>query len=574
MGLTDSYSTTLEKTGIRANSMRGRILATTFERVGSWVPAQEIADIVKITPTLGERGGEQCTVKHVMAQMTAGVVARRLRARHSDYRLIIGEDCLALIRAHEESAWSEVSAPSRAKIQQQPLRTEVTPMASDIADVLLDEDEVDEEVVIPQERGILTEMGDIEVDALYRKYRNKKLILQPDFQRKYVWDTKKASKLVESAMLRIPLPIIYLSEEDNNKLFVIDGQQRLTSFFSFIDGEFPDHKPFKLIGMTSFPELNGKSFDEIDEMMQDRVRDCKLRAITFLKGSDEDIKFEMFERLNTGAVQLNPQELRNCIYGGQFNAALKEMAMEPDFRAIFGQKSSETRMKDVEFVLRFCAFYHKSYLNYKPPMKSFLNQEARDNRHISASEIIELKASFKNACQIVRSVFGEHAFKRFNRGNSKSDPRGNWEPSKFNAALYDILMYSFAKADKSRVFQRLDAIREALIDLMIEDNEFIASIEKGTSGLRQVITRFDKWRSALQSVIGVYHKEPRCFSRQLKEELFERNPTCAICGQSITEIDDSAVDHIKQYWKGGQTIPENARLTHRYCNWARARSES
>jgi hypothetical protein len=231
-------------------------------------------------------------------------------------------------------------------------------------------------------------------------------------------------------------------------------------------------------------------------------------------------------------------------------------------------------MKDVEFVLRFCAFYHRSYLNYKPPMKSFLNHEARENQRISTSEIIELRTAFKNACQVVRSVFGEHAFKRFNRGISKRDPWGNWEPSKFNAALYDILMYSFAKADKSRVFQHLDSIREALIDLMIEDDEFIISIEKGTSGLRQVITRFDKWRAALQGAMDVYSKEPHCFSRRLKEELFMRNSTCAICSQRITEIDDSAVDHIKQYWKGGQTIPENSRLTHRFCNWARARSES
>ena len=447
-------------------------------------------------------------------------------------------------------------------------------MTSDIANALIDDNEVDEELVIPKDRGILTETGDIEVDALYRKYRNKKLILQPDFQRHYVWDTKKASKLVESAMLRIPLPIVYLSEEHNNKLFVIDGQQRLTSFFSFMDGEFPDRRPFKLTGLTSFPELNDKFFDEIDEAMQDRIRDCKLRVITFLKGSDEDIKFEMFERLNTGAVQLNPQELRNCIYTGQFNAVLKEMAAEPDFKAIFKQNSASTRMRDVEFVLRFCAFYHKSYLHYKAPMKGFLNQEARDNQHISASEILELRAAFKKACQLVRAVFGEHAFKRFNRGSSKNDPRGGWEGSKFNAALYDILMVSFARADKSRVFQHLDTIREALIDLMIEDNEFILSIEKGTSGLHQVITRFDKWRDALQSITDVHSKEPRSFSRKVKEELFSRNPTCAICSQSLAEIDDSAVDHIKQYWKGGQTIPENARLIHRYCSWARAHSES
>jgi hypothetical protein len=134
-------------------------------------------------------------------------------------------------------------------------------------------------------------------------------------------------------------------------------------------------------------------------------------------------------------------------------------------------------------------------------------------------------------------------------------------------------MYSFAKVDKPVVFLNLDSIREALINMMIDDDEFVVSIEKGTSGLRQVMTRFDKWRAALQRVIDVNHKEVRCFSRKLKEELFGRDKTCAICGQHINDIDDSALDHIKQYWMGGKTIPENARLTHRYCNWARARSE-
>jgi len=134
-------------------------------------------------------------------------------------------------------------------------------------------------------------------------------------------------------------------------------------------------------------------------------------------------------------------------------------------------------------------------------------------------------------------------------------------------------MYTFAREDKNVVYQNLDAIREALIYLMTESQEFIAAIELSTSSLQAVTKRFDLWRLALQDIIGIGQKEPRCFSMQLKESLFKSSDTCTICGHKIQELDDSAIDHIRQYWTGGKTIPENARLAHRYCNWARSRND-
>ena len=194
------------------------------------------------------------------------------------------------------------------------------------------DNENDEETLIPQkDNRIFTSSGDPEIVSLYDQWKRGRLDLQPDFQRQYVWDAAKASKLIESAILRIPLPIIYLSEEQDGKEYVIDGQQRLTSFFAFIDGAFPDGKLFKLSGLIVCAELNGKKFSELSEELQDKVRRYKIRAITFLKDSSENLKFEIFERLNTGSVQLNDQELRNCLYRGNFNVALKEMAAGPDF---------------------------------------------------------------------------------------------------------------------------------------------------------------------------------------------------------------------------------------------------
>ena len=321
-----------------------------------------------------------------------------------------------------------------------------------------------------------------------------------------------------------------------------------------------------------YRDLNKKTFKEIDEGHQDKIKYCKLRTITFKKESDTDLRFEIFERLNTGAVSLNDQELRNCVYRGPYNDLLKNLSKDRDFMYLLNLKAPEKRMRDVELVLRFAAFYHSTYLNYKPPIKKFLNTDMEKYQNIDEKDRTELNSAFKNTVTIIKSLLDKHAFKRFYKGTDKN-PNGYWEPKKFNASLYDILMYSFAREEKNKVYQNLDSIREALIDLMTNDQEFVDSIELSTSSVQAVTKRFDKWRLTLQDIIGIAQKEPRCFSLKLKEELYKNDSTCAICGQKIQNIDDAAIDHIEQYWKGGKTIPENARLTHRYCNWARPRQE-
>ena len=417
-------------------------------------------------------------------------------------------------------------------------------------------------------RAIYTDPADAEIDSLYNRHKRGKLIVQPDFQRDYVWDRKRASRLIESALLSIPIPIVYISEEPDNKEYVIDGQQRLTSFFSFIDGKFPAGTEFKLNGLQVFTELNGKAYSDLSDKLQDDIRYFKLRTVTFKRESDENLKFEIFERLNTGAVPLNDQELRNCIYRGPYNDLIHELSRDPDFQFLLDVSTPDKRRRDVELVLRFCALYNRSYLRYKPPMKTFLNKEASERGNLSDGDQKALRTAFKNACGIARTVFGKHAFKRFYRGSTQH-PNGRWEPQKFNTSLYDVVMFTFADLDRNKATANADAIREALIHLMTESEEFIGAIELSTSSVQAIRKRFDLWRTELDQVIAPGAKEPRCYSRNLKEELFKADRTCAICGQQIGDVDDAAVDHIQQYWTGGRTIPENARLTHRYCNWAR-----
>jgi hypothetical protein len=436
------------------------------------------------------------------------------------------------------------------------------------------EQENGEELNLPMsQREVLTRAGDPQVRALHDKQKRGKLILQPDFQRQFVWDRKKASRLVESVLLRVPLPIIYLSEQPDNKEYVIDGQQRLTSLFSFIDGHFPSRDPFKLIGLTAYKELNKKAFTEIGEELQDRIQDYTLRTVTLLRQSDADLKFEIFERLNTGSEPLNDMELRNCVYRGPYNGLLKELASEPDFRAFLGLAGPDKRMRDIALVLRFASFVHATYLQYAPPMKRFYNHDMERWKDISADDAARLRAAFNNALTLIRSLLGtEHAFKRYDRGDNQN-PNGRWERKKFNASLYDVLMGVLWDKDKNQVMAALDALREGWIDLLANNADFNKAIELSTSSEDMVRLRFDLARQWIEGTLREHRPQPRCFSRELKHLLFEASPTCALCGQAISEVDDAAVDHIEQYWRGGQTIPENARLAHRYCNSSRPRND-
>jgi len=425
--------------------------------------------------------------------------------------------------------------------------------------------EPDEDLSL-ERRKIFTDKSDPPISSLYTRYQSGDLILDPLFQRREVWEDSRSSRLLESLVLEVPLPIFYLAESADGKEEVIDGQQRLSAFFRFLENRYP------LKGLRALRHLNGKHFKELDKATQKLVRDSSVRTVIFKKESDENLRFEIFERLNTGAVPLNPQELRNCVYRGPYNQLLISLSSDPDYRYLMGLKGPEKRMRDVEYVLRFAAFHHCTYLRYKPPIAHFLDEDMRKCRNASTEEQEELRSAFKTAVTLVRSLLGPHAFHRFYRGTEDS-PNGFWEQKKFNASLYDILMCSFADKDKNQVMANLDAIREALIALMTDDQSFIDAIELSTSSLRMVTTRFDAWREALGSVLQSSLKQPRSFSRAFKKALYEKNPTCGICSGGIADLDDAAVDHIEQYWLGGKTIPENARLAHRYCNCARPRTD-
>ncbi len=437
--------------------------------------------------------------------------------------------------------------------QEPEVADEVELEATDDAEVSPDEE--------PHRRDLISEPKDYAIGDLYPRYKDGRLNVQPEFQRHYVFDNAKASRLVESVLMGVPIPVIYLAEEEDYSHSVIDGQQRITALCRFHDNEL------KLSGLTVLTELNGTTYQGLSRDLQNKFREGNLRAIIIKRDSDPDIRFEIFERLNTGSVNLNAQELRNCIYRGRYNQLLRDLTEDAEFQRLFGRKGPDKRMGDREATLRFFALCH-NLTTYNPPMKRFLNREMERLREMDDQTAEEMTQLFRKSVQCTLTVFGEHAFKRFYPGTD-DEPSGRWEPKRINMALYDVVMVGFTSYERHQITTRADAIREALIELMASDQDFVGTINLGTSERGRLHSRINKWRGKLDEVVGVPESHPRLFPPELKRQMFEANPICGICRQTIQIIDDAHVDHVEQWHKGGQTVPENARLTHRYCNVAR-----
>jgi len=430
----------------------------------------------------------------------------------------------------------------------------------------VDEDDVDLDIEVSQ-RKIIWQAKDFSIREFLTMKNDGELTLQPIYQRNFVATDLIASKLVESILLDVPIPVVYLAEEQDGSYSVIDGQQRLTSFLSFLEGKFPDTRPFKLSGLRVLPELNRKLFTELENELQKKIRSTTIHSIIIKKESNPDIKFEIFERLNTGSTRLNEDEIRNTVYRGSYIELLAELSENQIFHDLIQKDNFKKRMLYRGMILRFLALSEKSYLNYKSSMKQFSNKELRDNRNLSIEKRKEYKARFEHCLDLVKIVFGSTAFRRYIPGLNEEG--GKWASTQINMSLFDLQMVGFVNFSKNEVLSKSDAIREELLNLMAIDVEFQNLIGFKTSDTDNVKKRFKIYMEMLDRVIGDKKYSERNFSFAVKEELFKNNPYCAISGQKILSIEDSEVDHIIPYSKGGKTEKSNAQLVLRYFNRAK-----
>lgn len=433
----------------------------------------------------------------------------------------------------------------------------------DVIDYNLDDQELD----LPEqiEKKILSQTKDFTIREFKTMVDEGDIVLKPDYQRNFVYDIKLSSKLIESVLMEVPIPVIYLAEEENGTYSVIDGQQRLTSFISFLNGTLPSGEYFSLKGLTVLRELNNKKFSELNKVQQSKIKKTTIHTIIIKKESQDDIKFDIFERLNTGSVKLNEDEIRNTIYRGNYIKLLAELEDNINFNKMVNRPNSKKRMGYRGMILRFFALSEKTYINYKPGMKQFCNIELRDNKDMSEDKQEEYRRKFNKAVDLTYSVFGENAFKKFNLGDDE-DPNGGWHNANLNLSLFDVQLCGFVHYEKSQVIPKADAIREAMLQLITKDEVFKDAILIATNDKVKVKRRFQIWFSVLEGIIGDNAIEKRFFPYSMKKEMFDYDSTCQICKQQIIHIDDAEMDHIVPYSKGGLTTRENAQLTHRYCN--------
>ena len=300
-------------------------------------------------------------------------------------------------------------------------------LADELFPIIPAEEEISVIDIPPERRRLHTETYDFSIATINDYLRNGTMFV-PKFQREYVWSRAQASRLIESLIIQCPIPVIYLNQESDETLAVIDGNQRLTSIKLFLNDDY------ELQGLTAYPELEGSKFSDLDPRIRRHIQNRTLRCITILKETHPQIKIDVFERLNTGAVQLNPQEVRHGIYHGPLLELIDELANEKVWKTISGYKN-DIRMKGSELILRYFALLYDQK-NYKKPLKKFLNNFCEIYSRIDDAEKLQWKRQFLSTIEQVDLVFGKSAFRTYDKSSKKY-------ASNINAALFDSVMLGF-----------------------------------------------------------------------------------------------------------------------------------
>lgn len=347
----------------------------------------------------------------------------------------------------------------------------------------LGEMEGDEEFTFPPaERRLVTQPVDLSVHTLLEQW-NSGLLFLPDIQRQYVWDNAKASRLIESLLLNIPIPVLYFAETPEAKYQIIDGHQRVRSIVRFLSNEF------SLSSLAVLDEYKGARFHSLPDREQRFLRMRTLRAVIITIESHPSMKFEIFERLNSGAVALNAQELRNSIHRGGFNNLLHELAKHKHLRMYVGSKAPRKRMVDEELILRFFAL-RSMFDRYRPPLKRFLNDYMESMSDASTEEIGKMAALFDSTMRRVSRVMGPSAFR-------VTDKNGAATEMALNRALFDAQMVACSwivdfREDKDYSL----AAREVFA--LCTDEKFLDAIRRATGDRARTARRLRETVAALE----------------------------------------------------------------------------
>ena len=354
---------------------------------------------------------------------------------------------------------------------------------------------------------VVRETKDYQLDYLQHALQpGRELIdISPTYQRRLRWPRKKKSLLIESLLLNIPVPPIFLFERDYNEYEVIDGRQRLDAISSFLSNDYA------LTGLEYWPELNRNRFLDLPLVLQRGLLRRSLPAVVLLAetqstGEDGlDVRRVLFDRLNTGGIRLNPQELRNALYPGPFNAMLIRLARSNSFTSVWGippyfvgeeleppeqliRNALFATLADAELVLRFFALRDAIENDQKGSLRTILDRFMASQTSISQSSVDELEVLFEQVLSRLVYVFGESTF--------RLGPRG-----RLSRPLYDALMVALSQHPQLKIEENEGAIRDALDEALQTDDRYEILVGRGNT-IAAVHARVELATSILSSESG------------------------------------------------------------------------
>lgn len=313
------------------------------------------------------------------------------------------------------------------------------------------------------------------------------IYLQPDYQRRgNLWNEKQQSRLIESLIIRIPLPSFYFDGDDEDSYIVVDGLQRLYAIKRFMVD-----KDLRLTELEYLTDLEGQGYDDLPKPMQRRIRENEIMVFLIRKGTPANVRISIFTRINTGGMVLTPAEIKNSVYRGQAAELLRTLAATDEFRTVTRGKIHPERMEDCEFVNRFMAFYLLDIEDYKGNLEKQLNDAMLLLQSATTEQIEKYKQDFVLAMQRCIQVFGNNAFR-------KIDKNGNY--ARINKPLYESVSVVFARMSDAE-FQGLLSNKEKWLkqyEELLHDEEFVGYITNGTAKVESVKGRYGMLETKLR----------------------------------------------------------------------------
>ena len=317
--------------------------------------------------------------------------------------------------------------------------------------------------------------------------------LYPDFQRKDdLWDAGKQSRLIESLLIKFPLPAFYFDGTDNNKWLVVDGLQRLSAIRNFVI-----NKTLKLTGLEFLKPLEGKKFEELPRNLQRQIEEAQVTAYIINPGTPEEVKFNIFRRVNTGGLTMEPQEIRHAMNQGIPAFYVKELAQSKEFIEATQGAIKSDRMLDREFVTRFVSFYLKDYKNYVPDLDTFMNTSMSEIKKLSDAERKKMKTDFSEAMKLSKLIFNEWAFRKADKYPEKKKP--------INKALFEVWSANLAKLSqeqREKIKDEKDFVFSEFVQLIKSNKKFFDSITTSTGNKSSVNYRFSEIENILNNTLA------------------------------------------------------------------------